>query len=145
MMAGRLPLVIPWAMTNMLSGPGAMVRAIEAPRKYRNVERVIPSSVSLWSARDTFAGENTSLLIARPGVKINGAKPCGCCAAGGAEKQKNPAWAGFFCSLFKGRLFFLGSNAVLECFTGAEFGHLGGSNLDLFACLGIAARACLTG
>lgn len=39
--AAFLPLDMPWATTNVLSGPGAMVRATDAPRKQISVEAFI--------------------------------------------------------------------------------------------------------
>jgi hypothetical protein len=38
MMAGFLPRAIPCVITNRLSGPGAIVRAMDAPRKQSRVE-----------------------------------------------------------------------------------------------------------
>jgi hypothetical protein len=45
--AALLPRAIPWLRTKMLSGPGAMVRAADAPRKQRSVVEVIRISFPL--------------------------------------------------------------------------------------------------
>jgi hypothetical protein len=39
--AALLPRAIPWVTTNRLSGPGAKVRAMEAPRNINTVDTVM--------------------------------------------------------------------------------------------------------
>ena len=48
-MAARRPRANPWVTTKMLSGPGAMVRAMEAPRKRKRVVRVMLHLPGQWT------------------------------------------------------------------------------------------------